>query len=70
MVSVSNSSRSKPTYNIKKLIGAKLVNNNKNNKKISTVPILETKALYNKMFKAVTQSIINSKMIKQTYKLK
>ena len=55
MVSVSNSSRSKPTYNIKKLIGAKLVNNNNNNTKISTVPILEPKALYNKMFKAVTQ---------------
>ena len=54
MVSVSNSSRSKPTYNIKKLIGAKLVNNN-NNTKISIVPILEPKALYNKMFKAVTQ---------------
>ena len=58
MVSVSNSSRSKPTYNIKKLIGAKLVNNNNNNNnntKISIVPILEPKALYNKMFKAVTQ---------------
>ena len=56
MVSVSNSSRSKPTYNIKKLIGAKLVNNNNNNyTKISIVPILEPKALYNKMFKAVTQ---------------
>ena len=56
MVSVSNSSRSKPTYNIKKLIGAKLVNNNDNNNtKISIVPILEPKALYNKMFKAVTQ---------------
>ena len=57
MVSVSNSSRSKPTYNIKKLIGAKLVNNNNNNNntKISIVPFLEPKALYNKMFKAVTQ---------------
>ena len=58
MVSVSNSSRSKPTYNIKKLIGAKLVNNNNNNNNnttISIVPILEPKALYNKMFKAVTQ---------------
>ena len=56
MVSVSNSSRSKPTYNIKKLIGAKLVNNNNNNNTtISIVPILEPKALYNKMFKAVTQ---------------
>ena len=58
MVSVSNSSRSKPTYNIKKLIGAKLVNNNNNNNnntKISIVPILEPKALYNKMFQAVTQ---------------
>ena len=57
MVSVSNSSRSKPTYNIKKLIGAKLVNNNNNNNntKISIVPILEPKTLYNKMFKAVTQ---------------
>ena len=56
MVSVSNSSRSKPTYNIKKLIGTKLVNNNNNNNtKISIVPILEPKALYNKMFKAGTQ---------------
>ena len=56
MVSVSNSSRSKPTYNIKKFIGAKLVNNNNNNNTtISIVPILEPKALYNKMFKAVTQ---------------
>ena len=60
MVSVSNSSRSKPTYNIKKLIGAKLVNNNNNNNNnnnttISIVPILEPEALYNKMFKAVTQ---------------
>ena len=33
MVSVSNSSRSKPTYNIKKLVGTKLVNNNNNNVK-------------------------------------
>ena len=57
MVSVSNSSRSKPTYNIKKLIGAKLVNNNNNNNtKVSfKSSILEPKALYNKMFKAVTQ---------------
>ena len=57
MVSVSNSSRSKPTYNIKKLIGAKLVNNNNNNNntKISIVPFLEPKELYNKVFKAVTQ---------------
>ena len=56
MVSVSNSSRSKPTYNIKKLIGAKLVNNNNNNNtKISIVPFLEPKVPYNKMFKAVTQ---------------
>ena len=37
-------------------MGAKLVkNNNNNNTKISIVPILEPKALYNKMFKAVTQ---------------